>query len=252
MLIEFSEESGSPDLPHYMDLCSEIIGAPNLVICLDSGAGDYKRFWTTTSLRGLIGLKMKVEVLKEGVHSGGASGHVPSSFRIARSLLSRLEDEKTGEILIDELNTEIPNYRIQETKNLVSILNNDQIGILSAAGDDENLMNIPSGSLSNYDENRILYKKEIVEGVEIYVYSNNPEDELYTVRFQNVGENQGNYILSSNNAIENIYEYIMPIDSQRQGNFEPIIKIISPKKRQIAVLNSNLSLIHISEPTRPY
>ena len=127
VLIEFSEESGSPDLPHYMDLCSEIIGTPNLVICLDSGAGDYKRFWTTTSLRGLIGLKMKVEVLKEGVHSGGASGHVPSSFRIARSLLSRLEDEKTGEILIDELNTEIPNYRIQETKNLVSILDNEVV-----------------------------------------------------------------------------------------------------------------------------
>ena len=127
VLIEFSEESGSPDLPHYMDLCSDIIGAPNLVICLDSGAGDYKRFWTTTSLRGLIGLKMKVEVLKEGVHSGGASGHVPSSFRIARSLLSRLEDENTGEILIDELNTEIPDYRIEETKNLVSILNNEVV-----------------------------------------------------------------------------------------------------------------------------
>ena len=127
VLIEFSEESGSPDLPHYMDLCADIIGAPDLVICLDSGAGDYKRFWTTTSLRGLIGLKMKVEVLKEGVHSGGASGHVPSSFRIARSLLSRLEDEKTGKILIDELNTEIPDYRIEETKNLVSILNNEVV-----------------------------------------------------------------------------------------------------------------------------
>ena len=127
VLIEFSEESGSPDLPHYMDLCSDIIGSPDLVICLDSGAGDYKRFWTTTSLRGLIGLKMKVSVLKEGVHSGGASGHVPSSFRIARSLLSRLEDEKTGEILLEELNTEIPSYRIEETKNLVSILGNEVV-----------------------------------------------------------------------------------------------------------------------------
>ena len=127
VLIEFSEESGSPDLPHYMDLCSDIIGSPDLVICLDSGAGDYKRFWTTTSLRGLIGLKMKVSVLKEGVHSGGASGHVPSSFRIARSLLSRLEDEKTGEILLKELNTEIPNYRIEETKNLVSILGDEVV-----------------------------------------------------------------------------------------------------------------------------
>ena len=127
VLIEFSEESGSPDLPHYMNLCSDIIGSPDLVICLDSGAGDYKRFWTTTSLRGLIGLKMKVGVLKEGVHSGGASGHVPSSFRIARSLLSRLEDEKTGEILLEELNTKIPNYRIEETKNLVSILGNEVV-----------------------------------------------------------------------------------------------------------------------------
>ena len=127
ILIEFSEESGSPDLPHYMNLCSEVIGSPDLVICLDSGAGDYKRFWTTTSLRGLIGLKMKVDVLKEGVHSGGASGHVPSSFRIARSLLSRLEDEETGEILLEELNTEIPDYRIEETKKLVSILNNEVV-----------------------------------------------------------------------------------------------------------------------------
>ena len=129
-------------------------------------------------------------------------------------------------------------YNETDLKNqpLLQNLNNDQIGILSAAGDDENLMNIPSGSLSNYDENRILYKKEIVEGVEIYVYSNNPEDELYTVRFQNVGENQGNYILSSNNTIENIYEYIMPIDGQRQGNFEPIIKITSPKKKTISCI----------------
>ncbi len=127
VLIEFSEESGSPDLPHYMDLCADIIGAPNLVICLDSGAGDYKRFWSTTSLRGLIGLKMKVEVLKEGVHSGGASGHVPSSFRIARSLLSRLEDENTGRVLLDELNTKIPDYRIKETKKLVSILKDEVV-----------------------------------------------------------------------------------------------------------------------------
>ena len=100
VLIEFSEESGSPDLPHYMELCADKIGTPDLVVCLDSGAGDYKRFWTTTSLRGLIGLSMKVEVLNEGVHSGGASGHVPSSFRIARKLLSLVEDENTGEILV--------------------------------------------------------------------------------------------------------------------------------------------------------
>ena len=127
ILIEFSEESGSPDLPHYMNLCSNQIGVPDLVVCLDSGAGDYNRFWTTTSLRGLIGLSMKVEVLTEGVHSGGASGHVPSSFRIARQLLSRLENEQTGEILIEELHTKIPEHRIKETEKLVSILGDEVI-----------------------------------------------------------------------------------------------------------------------------
>jgi acetylornithine deacetylase/succinyl-diaminopimelate desuccinylase-like protein len=110
-----------------MDLCSDKIGTPDLVVCLDSGAGDYNRFWTTTSLRGLIGLSMKVEVLSEGVHSGGASGHVPSSFRIARQLLSKLEDETTGEILLDRLHTEIPEHRIKETQTLVSILGDEVV-----------------------------------------------------------------------------------------------------------------------------
>ena len=122
IFIEFCEESGSPDLPHYIELCSDIIGSPDLVVCLDSGAGDYKRFWTTTSLRGLVGCSLRVDVLKEGVHSGGASGHVPSSFRIARHLISRLEDESSGEIKIKELHTKIPDHRRSETKMLVDIL----------------------------------------------------------------------------------------------------------------------------------
>jgi len=127
IFIEFCEESGSPDLPHYMDKCSKRIGNPDLVICLDSGAGDYKRFWTTTSLRGLIGCSLKVGVLEEGVHSGGASGHVPSSFRIARQLLSRLEDENTGELKLKELHTEIPKHRISETEIFVDILGQEVV-----------------------------------------------------------------------------------------------------------------------------
>ena len=103
-----------------MDLCSDIIGSPDLVICLDSGAGDYKRLWTTTSLRGLIGCSLRIDVLTEGVHSGSASGHVPSSFRIARQLLSRIENENTGDVLLDDLKTVIPEYRIREIEKLVS------------------------------------------------------------------------------------------------------------------------------------
>ena len=122
ILIEFSEESGSPDLPHYMDLCADLIGSPDLIICLDSGTGDYQRLWTTTSLRELIGGTLRVDVLKQGIHSGSSSGHVPSSFRIARQLLSRLEDENTGEMLLDELNITIPEYRVEETSKMIGIL----------------------------------------------------------------------------------------------------------------------------------
>lgn len=96
LLIETSEESGSPDLPAYVEHLRERIGVPDLVIGLDSGCGDYERLWVTTSLRGMAGGTLSVAVLTEGVHSGDASGIVPDSFRIARLLLSRIEDEATG------------------------------------------------------------------------------------------------------------------------------------------------------------
>jgi acetylornithine deacetylase/succinyl-diaminopimelate desuccinylase-like protein len=96
-LIECCEESSSYDLPDYIARLAERIGTPSLVVCLDSGCGDYKRLWCTTSLRGLVGGVITVEVLSEGVHSGDASGTVPSSFRIARGLLSRIEDESNGQ-----------------------------------------------------------------------------------------------------------------------------------------------------------
>jgi acetylornithine deacetylase/succinyl-diaminopimelate desuccinylase-like protein len=116
ILIEFSEESGSPDLPAYMEDFSSVIGTPSLVIALDSGVASYDRIGSTTSLRGVLGCALTVEVLREGVHSGDGSGVVPSSFRIARQLLSRLEDEETGVIRPEGLHVEIPEARIEEAK----------------------------------------------------------------------------------------------------------------------------------------
>ncbi len=103
VLIEACEESGSYDLPAYVDHLAERIGKPSLVVCLDSGCGNYEQLWCTTSLRGLTGGNLTVKVLEEGVHSGDASGVVPSSFRLLRQLLSRIEDETTGRILLDGL-----------------------------------------------------------------------------------------------------------------------------------------------------
>ena len=116
IVIEASEESGSPDLPLYMDALADRIGKVSLVVCLDSGCGDYERLWLTTSLRGLIGGTLRVDVLDEGVHSGDASGVVPSSFRVLRQLLARLENIDTGQVTVEELNVPIPPERIAQAK----------------------------------------------------------------------------------------------------------------------------------------
>ncbi len=108
VLIEACEESGSYDLPFYIEALADRIGVPSLVICLDSGCGNYDQLWCTSSLRGLVAGDLKVELLKEGVHSGEGSGVVASSFRVLRQLLSRLEDEKTGKIKPREFYVRIP------------------------------------------------------------------------------------------------------------------------------------------------
>jgi acetylornithine deacetylase/succinyl-diaminopimelate desuccinylase-like protein len=109
-------------LPYYIDEYQDIIGSVDLVVCLDSGAGNYDQFWTTVSLRGMIACELRVDVLNEGVHSGSASGIVPSSFRIARQLLSRLEDESTGKIKVEALHTNIPKHRLEEIQKKINQL----------------------------------------------------------------------------------------------------------------------------------
>jgi acetylornithine deacetylase/succinyl-diaminopimelate desuccinylase-like protein len=120
--IEACEESGSGDLPAYVDHLAGRIGKPSLVVCLDSGCGNNDQFWCTTSLRGLAGGNLTVKVLEEGVHSGDASGIVPSSFRLLRQLLSRIEDANTGRILIDSLHVEVPQDRLAQVRNVADVL----------------------------------------------------------------------------------------------------------------------------------
>jgi len=122
IMIEASEESGSKHLMPYVDHLAPRIGSLDLIICLDSGAGNYEQFWLTTSLRGLASQLLNVQVLKSGVHSGLASGIVPSSFRIARQLLSRLEDERTGAIVLRDLHVDIPQTRIEQAKLAANVL----------------------------------------------------------------------------------------------------------------------------------
>lgn len=122
VMIEACEESGSYDLPFYVDHLAARIGEPSLVVCLDSGCGNYDQLWCTTSLRGLAGGNLKVSVLEEGVHSGDASGIVPSSFRILRQLLSRFEDEHSGRVTVEGLHVEIPVERIAQADRAAKVL----------------------------------------------------------------------------------------------------------------------------------
>jgi len=122
VLIEACEESGSYDLPFYVDHLAERIGSPSLVVCLDSGCGSYEQLWLTTSLRGVVAGTLDVEILSEGVHSGHASGIVPSSFRIFRNLLSRLEDEATGAVLPEALYAQIPAERVAQARQAAASL----------------------------------------------------------------------------------------------------------------------------------
>ncbi len=124
-IIETSEESGSPDLPAYLDLLRSRLGNVSLVVCLDSGAGNYEQLWLTTSLRGMVSGVLRVEILTEGVHSGDASGLVPSSFRILRQVLDRLEDSKTGRLLPESFHCQIPAERVEQARATAQILGDE-------------------------------------------------------------------------------------------------------------------------------
>ena len=121
-LIEACEESGSGDLPPYLDALRPRLGQVSLVVCLDSGAGNYDQLWLTTSLRGMVSGVLKVEILTEGVHSGDASGVVPSSFRILRQVLDRLEDSKTGRLLPESFHCHLPTDRADQVRAAAAIL----------------------------------------------------------------------------------------------------------------------------------
>ena len=124
-LIESCEESGSFDLPAYLDVLKPRLGDVSLVVCLDSGAGNYDQLWLTTWLRGMVSGVLKVEILTEGVHSGDASGLVPSSFRILRQLLDRLEDSQTGRLLPEAFHCEVPGDRVAQARAAAQTLGDE-------------------------------------------------------------------------------------------------------------------------------
>lgn len=132
-------------------------------------------------------------------------------------------------------------YSESDVKNqpLQQSLSEQQIQVLQNAGDDPSLMQASSAFVDTYSENKILYRKMVVGGSEVFVFSTDASQILYQVKFSLIGNNQGNYILASSNAIGKIYEYIAPVNGVPQGNYEPIIQLIAPIKLQVATLVSS-------------
>ena len=122
VLIEASEESGSPDLLRHLDTLGDRLGDVSLLVCLDSGCATYDTMWLTTSLRGLVSATLRVDVVEEGRHSGMAGGLVPSSFRLARILLDRIEDSTTGRVLLGTAHADIPSHRRAEARATATLL----------------------------------------------------------------------------------------------------------------------------------
>ena len=130
LLIEASEESGSVDLPAHLEALGDAIGEPSLVVCLDAECGNYDQLWCTTSLRGNLVGQLQVRVLREGVHSGMASGIAPTAFRIVEQLLTRLENPVNGELLLDELQARIPKDRHAQAAAAAQVLGSAVAGKL--------------------------------------------------------------------------------------------------------------------------
>lgn len=135
VLIEGSEESGSIDLPYYLSKLNSQLGNPDLVICLDSSCCNYKQLWGTTSLRGIVGGTLTIATLKEGLHSGYASGVVPSTFMVLQQLLNRIQDPKTGQFLLKEFYVDIPEYYQQQAADTAAIVKQGVIRSIPWAGD---------------------------------------------------------------------------------------------------------------------
>src|SRR5690554_1760529 len=166
---------------------------------------------------------------------------VTVDYQYSERNYSRLMVFGGGRYESENLNLGVSIYSENDSKNnpLQQNLSSEQVQILANAGDDRTQMVAPSIAPEPYNENRILYKKELINGVEALVFSNNPNDELFSARFTLVGDYLGNYVISSIDAISTIYEYVEPIAGVPQGNYEPVFQLIAPTKLQMAIINGD-------------
>ena len=164
---------------------------------------------------------------------------VKIDYQISDRNYSRFMAYSGAEFNSEKMNLNVMIYNENDLKNqqLQQSLSPENIEALSIAGDDLELMQSSSIVETEFDENRILYRKIIENNVEFYEFSNNPSEELYSIKFSFVGENKGNYSLVNTSTISNIFEYVPQISGNKQGDYEPIVNLIAPEKIQLAIIN---------------
>lgn len=164
-------------------------------------------------------------------------------FQYADRNYSRIVATGGGKVRHEDFEISAFVYSENDLKNqpLQQNLSDEQRQILADAGDDEDEMVAPSAEKTDFDENKVLYRKDTLNGQEIYVYSTNPDEELYQVKFTLVGDNQGDYILTEATAVEKVYEYVPPENGVPQGNYAPVTRLFAPEKLQMAVVNGHVN-----------
>ncbi|WP_054852137.1 hypothetical protein [Olleya sp. ITB9] len=179
------------------------------------------------------------EIIFNATYPVTSEMRISVNFQYSERDYSRIVAFAGGSHNSEKLNISASVYSESDSKNnpLQQNLSEEQVSILNTAGDDNQLMVASSEVPETYNENRILYKKESVNGQDVYVFSNNPDDTLFGVTFTLVGDNQGDYIITSSNAINNIYQYVQPISGVPQGNYAPIVQLAAPTLLQIATVN---------------
>ncbi len=186
---------------------------------IDYNAGEIRfnsTFPITSEMRIIIDYQFSERNFTRFVAHGGGRFRESETFKIGAQVYSE---------------SDAKNQPLQQT------LSEEQVTILGNAGDDPSQMVAPSAVPDTFSDNKVLYRKVIVDGIEVFEFSNDPEEELFNVRFSLVGDNQGDYILSTTNTLRRTFEYVAPINGVKQGSFEPEIRLFAPTLLQLAIVN---------------
>jgi hypothetical protein len=150
---------------------------------------------------------------------------------------------------------EMPKYKIrvnyfteQDNKDqpFLQNLTDSSKKTLADVGDNINDAIINSEIKVSFDSKKVLYRKIdtlAFQGVYVYAPTQGNDSVFYEIRFSLVGQGLGNYKQISSNANGRVYAWVEPLGGVPQGDYEPVIKLISPKRRQMLTVGAELTAI---------